>query len=248
MMETTSKVVVITGASSGIGEATARLLASQGDKVVLGARRADRLEGIVASIREAGGEAIGKATDVTSLDEVKALAQGALDAYGRIDVWMNNAGLMPHSEFIKGRVDDWNQMIDVNLRGTLYGIDAALPTMRALGGGHFINISSVAGHVVRPAAGVYAATKFGVRAISEALRQEEVLAESNVRVTVISPGAIETELVDHVSDPEQKKAMDAFYDAYAVSPDRVVQAIAFAINTPDDTGMNEIVIRPAKQL
>lgn len=247
MSEITSKVVVITGASSGIGEATAKLLASQGNKIVLGARREDRLAGIVKTIKDGGDEATYKVVDVTSLNDVEALAQVALDSYGRIDVWMNNAGLMPHSEFIKGKVDDWNRMIDVNLRGALYGIHAALPIMREQASGHFINISSVAGHVVRPAAGVYAATKFGVRAISEALRQEEALAQSNVRVTVISPGAIATELIEHVSDEEQKKAMDAFYGEYAVSPDRIAEAIAFAINTPADTGMSEIVIRPTAQ-
>lgn len=247
MSEITSKVVVITGASSGIGEATAKLLATQGNKIVLGARREDRLADIAETIKDGGGEATYKVTDVTSLDDVEALAQAALDTYGRIDVWMNNAGLMPHSEFIKGKVDDWNRMIDVNLRGVLYGIHAALPIMRKQKSGHFINISSVAGHVVRPAAGVYAATKFGVRAISEALRQEEALAQSNVRVTVISPGAIATELVEHVTDKEQKASMDAYYDEYAVSPDRIAQAIAFAINTPEDTGMNEIIIRPAAQ-
>lgn len=247
MTETTSKVVVITGASSGIGQATAKLLANQGNKIVVGARREDRLTDIVKAIEDNGGEATYKVTDVTSLDEVEALAQTALDSYRQIDVWVSNAGLMPHSEFIKGKVDDWNRMIDVNLRGVLYGIHAALPTMRKQEGGHFINISSVAGHVVRPAAGVYAATKFGVRAISEALRQEEALARSNVRVTVISPGAIATELIEHVSDKEQKEAMDAFYGEYAVSPDRIAEAIAFAINTPADTGMSEIVIRPAAQ-
>ncbi|MDD9149658.1 MULTISPECIES: SDR family oxidoreductase [unclassified Sporolactobacillus] len=247
MSETTSKVMVITGASSGIGEATAKLLASQGNKIVLGARREERLNQIAEAIKKAGGEAAYKVTDVTSLDEVKALAQTALDAYGRIDVWMNNAGLMPHSEFIKGRVDDWNRMIDVNLRGVLYGIHAVLPIMREQKSGHFINISSVAGHVVTPAAGVYDATKFGVRAISDALRQEEALAQSHVRVTIISPGAIATELTEHVTDKKQKAALDTFYNEFAVSADRVAQAIAFAVNTPEDTGMNEIIIRPTAQ-
>jgi NADP-dependent 3-hydroxy acid dehydrogenase YdfG len=241
------KVVVITGASSGIGEATAKLLASQGNKIVLGARREKRLIELVKTIKDNGGEAVYKVTDVTNLADVKALANTALDAYGRIDVWMNNAGLMPHSEFIKGKVDDWNQMIDVNLRGVLNGIDAALPEMRKQKSGHIVNIASVAGHVITPAAGVYNATKFGVRAISDALRQEEAIAKSNIRVTVISPGAITTELVDHITDKEQKKAIDNFYNVYAISADRVARSIAFAINMPEDTGINEIVIRPTGQ-
>ncbi|MCJ8186121.1 SDR family oxidoreductase [Lactiplantibacillus pentosus] len=247
MADATQKVIVITGASSGIGEATAKLLASQGNKIVLGARREERLNEIAEAIKSAGGEATYKVTDVTSIEQVEALAQTALDAYGRIDVWINNAGLMPHSEFIKDKVNDWTRMIDVNLRGVLYGIHAALSTMREQKSGHFINISSVAGHIVGPGAGVYAATKFGVRALSDALRQEEALAQSHVRVTTISPGAIATELTDHVTDKEQKEAMDTFYNEFAVGADRVAQAIAFAINTPEDTGMSEIIIRPASQ-
>jgi len=242
------KVIVITGASSGIGESTAKLLADQGDAVVLGARREPRLQKIVVDIENNGGSAIYQVTDVTDLKQVQALAQLALDEYGHIDVWINNAGLMPRSEFIKGRVEEWDQMIDVNLKGTLYGIDAALPTMRSQHSGQIINISSVAGHATSIGSGVYSATKFGVRAISEALRKEEATAKSNLRVTVISPGAIATELTDHVKDPETKLALDKFYDDYAVSADRVAQAIAFAINTPEDTTMNEIVIRPTAQV
>jgi len=242
------KVIVITGASSGIGESTAKLLADQGDAVVLGARREKRLQKIVVDIENNGGSAIYQVTDVTDLKQVQALAQLALDEYGHIDVWINNAGLMPRSEFIKGRVDEWDKMIDVNLKGTLYGIDAVLPTMRAQHNGQIINISSVAGHATSIGSGVYSATKFGVRAISEALRKEEATAKSNIRVTVISPGAIATELTDHVKDPETKLALDKFYDDYAVSAERVAQTIAFAINTPADTSMNEIVIRPTAQV
>jgi len=242
-----NKVVVITGASSGIGESTARVLAKQGNRVVLGARRGDRLEKIVKDIESTGGAAICKVTDVTNLSQVQDLAKFALDRYGRIDVWLNNAGLMPRSEFIKGRVEEWDRMIDVNLKGTLYGIDAALPTMRKQNSGQIINISSVAGHSISIGSGVYSATKFGVRAISEGLRQEEAAAKSNVRVTVISPGAIATELPDHVKDPETKKTLDKFYADYAVSADRVANAIAFSINAPEDTTMNEIVIRPTSQ-
>lgn len=241
------KVIVITGASSGIGESTAKLLASQGNQLVLGARRENRLQKIVADIKANGGEAVYQVTDVTSLDQVQALAKVALDKFGRIDVWMNNAGLMPRSEFIKGRVDEWDKMVDVNIKGTLYGIDAALPTMRQQKSGQFINISSVAGHAVSVGSGVYSATKYAVRAISEGLRKEEAIAKSNVRVTVISPGAISTELTDHVKDPETKANLDKFYDDYAVSVDRVASAIAYAINAPEDTTMNEIVIRPTAQ-
>lgn len=161
-----AKVIVITGASSGIGEATAKLLASKGNKVVLGARREERLQKIVKDIEQSGGQATYLATDVSELEQVKALAQKAIDTYGRLDVWMNNAGLMPHSEFIKGRVEDWNRMIDINLRGVLYGINAALPQMRKQQSGQFINIASVAAHAVHSGGGVYSATKAGVWMIS----------------------------------------------------------------------------------
>ncbi|AVL00048.1 SDR family oxidoreductase [Pediococcus inopinatus] len=246
-MSEESKVVVITGASSGIGEATAKLLAAKGNKLVIAARREKKLQEIVADIEKENGQAVYAVTDVTDLDSVKALAQLALDKFGRIDVWMNNAGLMPHSEFIKGRVEDWNRMIDVNLRGVLYGINAALPAMRDQKAGQFINVASVAAHAVHSGGGVYSATKAGVWMISEALRQEEAAAGSNVRVTVISPGAIATELVDHVTDADQKKAMDSYYDQFAITPDRIATTIATAIDLPSDTAINEIVVRPSRQ-
>lgn len=242
-----SKVVVITGASSGIGEATAKLLASKGNKLVLGARREERLQAIAKDIKDAGGEAAYFVSDVVDLEQVKGLAKKALDTYGRIDVWMNNAGLMPHSEFIKGKVDDWNRMIDVNLRGVLYGIDAALPTMREQKSGQFINVASVAAHSVHTGGGVYSATKAGVWMISEALRQEEAAAGSNVRVTIVSPGAISTELVDHITDQDTKKALEGYYKKTAITPDRVATIIASAIDLPADAGVNEIVIRPTDQ-
>lgn len=242
-----SKVIVITGASSGIGEATAKLLASKGNKLVLGARREERLQAIVKDIKDAGGEAAYLVTDVIDLEQVKGLAQKALNTYGRIDVWMNNAGLMPHSEFIKGKVDDWNRMIDVNLRGVLYGINAALPTMREQKSGQFINVASVAAHAVHTGGGVYSATKAGVWMISEALRQEEAAAGSNVRVTVVSPGAISTELVDRITDQDTKKALEGYYKKTAITPDRVATTIATAIDMPVDAGVNEIIIRPTSQ-
>lgn len=242
-----SKVIVITGASSGIGEATAKLLASKGNKLVLAARREARLQEIVQDITEAGGQAVYQVTDVSDLDQVKALADKAVASFGRLDVWMNNAGLMPHSEFIKGRVADWNQMIDINLRGVLYGIDAALPIMRQQSSGQFINIASVAAHAVHAGGGVYSATKAGVWMISEALRQEEVAAKSHVRVTVVSPGAVDTELVNHVTDPDTKKALTDFYAHISMPAQRVATAIALAVDLPVDSDINEIVMRPSNQ-
>ncbi|MBU7473493.1 MULTISPECIES: SDR family oxidoreductase [Lactiplantibacillus] len=242
------KVIVITGASSGIGEATAKLLASQGNQLVLGARREARLQEITQAIENAGGEATYAVTDVTDLDSVKQLAKKAVDAYGRIDVWMNNAGLMPQSVLAEGKVTDWNRMIDVNEKGVLYGINAALGIMREQQSGHFINTSSIAGHIVGPGSAVYSATKQAVLAISEGLRQEEAQAGSNIRVTVVSPGAIATELTNSITDEEVKKGTEQFYDLFAISPERVAESIAFAINAPADASINEIIIRPSKQV
>jgi len=244
----TKKVIVITGASSGIGEATAKLLASQGNQLVLGARRADKLQAIVQAIQAAGGEATYIVTDVAKLDDVQALAAHAIKTYGRLDVWMNNAGLMPQSQFIQGKIEDWNRMIDVNLRGVLNGIKVALPTMREQKAGQFINISSVAGHSTHSGGGVYSATKAGVLMISEALRTEEAAAESNVRVTVVSPGAIATELTDSITDEATKAGTEKFYNAFAIAPERVADTIAFAVNQEPDTAINEFVIRPSKQV
>ncbi|MCV3740651.1 SDR family oxidoreductase [Lentilactobacillus hilgardii] len=242
-----SKVIVITGASSGIDENTAKLLAKHGNKLVLGARRESKLQQIADDIKSEGGTAIYASTDVTDLSSVKKLAQLALDTFGQIDVWMNNAGLMPHSEFIKGRVEDWNRMIDVNLRGVLYGINAALPSMREKKSGQFINMASVAAHAVHQGGGVYSATKAGVLMISDALRQEEAAAKSNIRVTVVSPGAVATELVENVTDPATKKSLEKYYDQTAISPDRIAASILAAIDLPVDATMNEIIIRPTSQ-
>ncbi|AYG37956.1 SDR family oxidoreductase [Lactiplantibacillus pentosus] len=242
------KVIVITGASSGIGEATAKLLASQGNQLVLGARREARLQEITQAIENAGGEATYAVTDVTDLDSAKQLAKKAVDTYGRIDVWMNNAGLMPQSVLAEGKVTDWNRMIDVNEKGVLYGINAALGIMREQQSGHFINTSSIAGHIVGPGSAVYSATKQAVLAISEGLRQEEAQAGSNIRVTVVSPGAIATELTNSITDEEVKKGTEQFYDLFAISPERVAESIAFAINAPADASINEIIIRPSKQV
>ncbi|MBZ5962902.1 SDR family oxidoreductase [Leuconostoc gasicomitatum] len=242
------KVIVITGASSGIGEATAKLLASTGNKIVLGARREERLKQIVSDIEKTNGESVYQVTDVTSVDSVKMLAKKAIEAYGRIDVWLNNAGVMPHSALIKGRVSDWDEMIDVNIKGVLYGINATLATMRQQKYGHIINIASVAGHHVGTDTAVYSATKHAVLAISDGLRQEEATAKSGVRVTVISPGAIETELIDHITDVDSKNRIDGFYHQFQISPSRIANAIKYAIDVPADTGINEIIIRPSDQV
>ncbi|MEZ5443261.1 MAG: SDR family oxidoreductase, partial [Lysobacterales bacterium] len=193
------KVIVITGASSGMGEATARGLAAKGAKVVLGARRADRLAQIVSDITAQGWEAIAVPTDVTQRADLQKLVDTAISTYGRIDVLFNNAGLMPLSPLESLRIDEWDQMIDVNMKGTLYGIAAALPKMKAQKAGQIINVSSVYGHKVVATGAVYCATKYAVRAISEALRQE--VKDYNIRVTTISPGAVRTELTDHITEP-----------------------------------------------
>lgn len=245
MEQNRSKVIVITGASSGIGEATAKLLASQGHRVVLAARREPELQKIVQEINSAHGIATYQLTDVTHRKEVDALAKKAIDEFGQIDVWINNAGLMPQSLFYKLKVDEWEKMIDVNIKGTLYGIAAALLPMRDRKQGHFINISSVAGHSTHPGCGVYSATKYAVLAISDSLRQEEAI--NNIRVTCISPGAVATELTNTITDKDLKPAIDKLYQEVAIKPERIAEIIAFAINSPSDTTMNEIIIRPTRQ-
>ena len=194
------KVVVITGASSGLGEATARLLSAQGASVVLGARRVDRIKSLADELTASGGKALAITTDVTHYDQVKRLVDAAVQKYGRIDVMINNAGLMPHSPLERLKIDDWDRMIDVNIKGVLYGIAAALPYMKQQKAGHIINVSSVAGHKVRPGGAVYAATKHAVLALSEGLRQE--VKPYNIRTTVISPGAVATELPNSVTEPD----------------------------------------------
>jgi NADP-dependent 3-hydroxy acid dehydrogenase YdfG len=238
------KVVIITGASSGIGEATARELASKGAKLVLAARRKDRLQKLQEEIQNNGGQAIYKVTDVTSYEQMEELAQYALKAFGKIDVLVNNAGIMPHSFLYKKKVDDWDRMIDVNIKGVLYGIAAVLPSMRARKEGHIINLSSVAGHVVGAGSTVYAGTKFAVRAISEGLRKEEL--GNNIRTTIISPGAVKTELTHSITDLDLKPAIDEIYKG-AIEAESIARAIAFAIEQPSDVAINEIIIRPTQQ-
>lgn len=239
------KVVVITGASSGLGAATARLLSAQGATVVLGARRLDRLQALVDGLMATGAKALAHAMDVTRHDEVQRLVDTAVQAYGRIDVMINNAGLMPHSPLERLKIEDWDRMIDVNIKGVLYGIAAALPHMRAQKSGHIINVSSVAGHKVRPSAAVYAATKHAVLALSEGLRQE--VKPYNIRTTVVSPGAVATELVDSITEPDIQQAVQKLYDVAALPPESFARAVAFAISQPDEVDINEILFRPTCQ-
>jgi NADP-dependent 3-hydroxy acid dehydrogenase YdfG len=239
------KVVVITGASSGLGEATARHLSAEGAKVVLGARRADRIQKIAGELASNGGQAIAFTTDVTQADQVKRLVDGGVKAFGRVDVMLNNAGLMPHSPLERLKIDDWNRTIDVNIKGVLYGIAAALPYFKEQKSGHFINVSSVAGHKIRPGGAVYSATKTAVIILSEGLRQE--VKPYNIRTTVISPGAVESELVDSITEPDVKKGMQAFYDATAIPADSFARMVAFAMSQPDNVDINEILFRPTKQ-
>lgn len=242
MSNVNDKVVIITGASSGIGEAAAKLLAHQGAKVVLAARREDRLKALAEEIRQDGGQAVSIQADVASYDDMKKLADFALKQYGRIDALVNNAGVMPASRLSELRVDEWDRMIDVNVKGVLYGIAAALPVMREQRSGHIVNLSSVAGYHVNPTSAVYSATKFAVRAISEGLRQEESPA-SGIRSTIVSPGLTETELLDSIGSPETK-AMTNQIAGMGISPYAIARAIAFALNEPDDVSVNEIVVRP----
>jgi len=239
------KVVVITGASSGLGEAAARHLSTLGASIVLGARRLDRLRALADELIARDGRALAVEADVTRLDQVKALVDAAVRTYGRIDVMINNAGLMPQSLLERLKIDEWDRMIDVNIKGVLYGIAAALPHMTAQKSGHFINVSSVAGHKVRPGGTVYSATKHAVRVISEGLRQE--VKPYNIRTTVISPGAVDTELPDTITDPDVAVAMRKFYDDMAIPADSFARAVVFAMSQPEDVDVNEILFRPTKQ-
>ncbi len=239
-----NKVVVITGASTGIGQATALLLAERGAKVVLGARRTERLQALAARIADAGGEAAYARTDVKRREDVAALIELARERYGRLDVLVNNAGIGPISALDELRVDDWEEMIDVNLKGVLYGIAAALPVFREQGSGQFVNVISTAGLKVVPLQSVYGGTKNAVRTITEGLRQE---AGENLRVTIISPGFVHTDFADSMTDPTVKAQILETRDAIAIPPEAIARAIAFAIEQPDDVDVGEIVVRPTAQ-
>ena len=241
----TNKTVVVTGASSGMGAATALHLAERGAAVVLGARRTDRIEALVSEITEAGGRAIAVQTDVTKREDLQRLIDAAIGTYGRVDVLINNAGVMPLSPLERVKVDEWDQMIDVNLKGVLYGVAAALPHMIAQKSGHIINVSSVAGHKLFGGSAVYSATKFAVRAFSEGLRQE--MAPHNIRTTILSPGAVKTELLDHISETDVQQANRDYVGQVGVPAETLARLVAFAINEPEDVGINEILFRPTAQ-
>ncbi|KJV26283.1 SDR family oxidoreductase [Luteibacter yeojuensis] len=235
------KTVLITGASSGIGEGIARELAAAGARVFLGARRTDRLERIAAEINAAGGTALFRSLDVTSRSDVQAFADAAIAAWGHVDVIVNNAGVMPLSPLAALHVDEWDRMVDVNIKGVLYGIAAVLPHMTARMQGHVINIASIGALNVSPTAAVYCATKFAVRAISDGLRQET----QDLRVTCIHPGVVESELAGTITDASAAEAMKA-WRAVALQPDAIGRAVRYAIEQPGDVDVNEIVVRPTR--
>jgi NADP-dependent 3-hydroxy acid dehydrogenase YdfG len=240
------KVIVITGASSGLGLAATRFLAAQGARVVLGARRVDRLQQVAEELNRQAPRALAIAADVTVRDQVVQLVDRAVQVFGRLDVIINNAGLMSLAPLERLRVEDWDRMIDVNLKGVLYGVAAALPHMRRQMSGHIVNVSSVAGHKLMHNGAVYSATKHAVRAVSEGLRQE--VKPWNIRTTVISPGAVDTELQGGVSEPDIAQGLSAFYEANAISAESFARAVAFALTQPEDMDVNEILYRPTRQI
>jgi NADP-dependent 3-hydroxy acid dehydrogenase YdfG len=240
---TDSKTVLITGASSGIGAATARRLASLGHPILVGARRTDRLASLAEELRAEGACVAYRELDVTSLRSVEVFAAAAVGEFGRIDVLVNNAGVMPLSPIADLRVAEWEQMIDVNLRGVLYGIAAVLPQMRQQGGGHIVNVSSVSGHRVDPTAAVYSATKFAVAALSEGLRQES----RDIRVTVVSPGFTQSELTDRGGSAQAQGAAREAAAQLAIPASAIAEAIAFAVHQPAEVDVNELIVRPTAQ-
>lgn len=240
------KVAVITGASGGLGESTARLLASRGAKVVLGARRSDRLERLARAIVDEGGTAVAVTTDVTRREDVEALVRTAVERFERLDVLVNNAGLASYAPLELLKVEEWDKMIDVNVKGVLYGVSAALPYMRRQKMGHIVNVASVVGlKVAAPNGAVYSATKFAVRALTEGLRVE--VHAQNIRTTMISPGAIATDILDGTSDPTSADAIKRAYAAAALPVDAVANAVLYAIEQPPDVEIDEIVLRPTAE-
>lgn len=237
------KVVLVTGASSGIGAGIARELACTGAKLVLGARRLGRLEALAEEVRRSGGEVLVRRLDVTDLADVASFAESARRSFGRVDVMVNNAGIMPLSPMAALKVEEWERMVDVNIKGVLYGIAAVLPAMVERRSGHIINISSIGGLSVVPTAAVYCATKFAVRAISDGLRQEHDM----IRVTCVYPGVVESELADTITDPGAAEAMRT-YRAIALTPDAIGRAVRYAIEQPDDVEVGDIVVRPTASL
>ena len=238
------KIVVITGASSGLGEATARMLSAHGATVVLGARRVERIVALADELVRGGGQALALQTDVTRSEDVQRLVDGAVEKYGRIDVMINNAGLMPSSPLERLKIADWDRMIDVNIKGVLYGIAAALPHMQQRKSGHIVNVSSVAGHKVRAGTAVYSATKHAVRVLTEGLRQE--VKAYNIRTTIVAPGAVATELPDSVTEADVAAGVKAFYEI-AIPAESFARAVVYALSQPDDVDINEILFRPTQQ-
>jgi NADP-dependent 3-hydroxy acid dehydrogenase YdfG len=245
MTNNIKKVVVITGASSGMGEAAAKHLSTLGATVVLGARRTDRIEKLAKEINDNGGKALAIAVDVTQREQVKSLVDTTVAEFGRVDVIINNAGIMPLSLVESLHVDEWDKMIDVNLKGVLNGIAAVLPYMKEQKSGQIINTSSVAGHKVFNGSAVYSATKFAVRALTEGLRME--VKPYNIRTTIVCPGAVKTELLEQITDADVKQANEDYVGAVGISPDSFARVVAFAISQPEDVDINEIIFRPTSQ-
>ena len=239
------KVVVITGASSGMGEAAAKHLATLEATVVLGARRADKIEKLAKDIQETDGKAFAVTVDVTNLEQVKNLVDTAIQQFGRVDVILNNAGIMPLSPMDRINVEEWNRMIDVNIKGVLNGIAAVLPYMKEQKSGQIINTSSVAGHKVFYGSAVYSATKYAVRALTEGLRME--VKPYNIRTTIVCPGAVKTELLEHISEEDIQQANKDYVGEVGISPDSFARVVAFAISQPEDIDINEITFRPTSQ-
>ncbi|MCM2998181.1 SDR family oxidoreductase [Paenibacillus cellulositrophicus] len=244
MSEINGKVVVITGASSGIGEATAKLLASRGAHVVMGARRVEKLEALASLIQAEGGSALYQQLDVTSIEQMQSIIRLAQSRFGRVDVIINNAGVMPLSPLEALKIDEWNRMIDVNIRGVLHGIAAGLPVMKEQQSGHMINVASIGAYSVTPTAAVYCATKYAVRAITEGLRQE---IDADIRVTLVSPGVTESELAESITDDGAREFMKT-YRRNALPASAIARAIAYAIEQPADVDVNELVVRPTARL
>jgi len=245
MAKLDGKVAVITGASSGIGEATAEALAAEGASVVVAARREDRLSDLVERINGNGGKALPVECDVTDEEQAHGLIQKAKDEYGQVDILVNNAGVMQLSKVEKGLSDEWRTMFNVNVLGLLYATDAAVQVMKEQGSGHLVNISSVAGRRSRATTGVYSGTKFAVNAISEALREE--LLEDNIRVTMVEPGAVETELATHITDEEAQEALSGILELDILQPEDIANAIAYVVTQPERVSINEVLIRPTQQ-
>ncbi|MBC6989943.1 SDR family oxidoreductase [Hymenobacter sp. BT491] len=239
------KVVIITGASSGMGEAAAKHLAALGATVVLGARRADRIAQLAKEIQSNGGQALARAVDVTQRDQVKNLVEATVAQFGRVDVILNNAGIMPLSPMDRLNVEEWDKMIDVNIKGVLNGIAAVLPYMKDQKSGQIINTSSVAGHKVFTGSAVYSATKYAVRALTEGLRME--VKPYNIRTTIVCPGAVKTELLEHITEADIQQANQEYVGAVGISPDSFARVVAFAISQPEDVDINEVIFRPTSQ-